>query len=400
MSKTTILNNISELFTSGKHGILKDAAIVIEDDTIKDIGQANEINKNNSGDVIDLNGKTVTPGLIDPHTHLIFSGTREFELEQKLQGLSYMEILKRGGGINYTVSKTREASKSELRKDALKRLDIMLQHGTTTIEAKSGYGLTVDDEKKILDITNGLDHTVDTVTTFLGAHAVPEEYSLEPEKYIDLLIDEMIPMASERAKFIDVFCERGAFTPEQSKRILQEGKKAGMIPKIHADEFSDTGGARIAYEVDAISADHLLNSSKENLSAMASKGITGVFLPATPFSIMSMKYPDINMIRSTGVNLALATDFNPNCYAPSMLFVISLACYYMKMTPAEAILGSTINAAKAIGIDKYTGSLDIGKKADITVFSVSNHRLIPYSLGINTVSMVMKNGNMVYERAD
>ncbi len=332
------------------------------------------------------------PGFVDPHTHLVFSGSREFELDMKLRGFSYMDILKKGGGIFYTVTETRKASEASLIEQSKKRLDNMLKHGTTTCEAKSGYGLDTETEIKILKINEKLNkkHPVDIVSTFLGAHAVPEEYSAD--EYVDIVIDEMIPKVKELACFCDVFCEKDVFTVEQSKKILDAGKKYGLIPKIHADEIVDTGGAALAAEVGAISADHLLHSNEQGIKQMIKQGVVGVLLPGTPFTLMMKEYTDARKMINMGLPIALATDLNPNCWIENMQFIIQLACYNMKMTPAEAITASTFNAACAIGLNAKIGSLEIGKQADIIVLDCPSHLFIPYHIGVNLVNTVIKNG--------
>jgi len=369
--------------------IINKGSIAIKNGKIFDVGKNL---KYTAETVIDATGKTVMPGFVDPHTHLVFSGSREFELDMKLRGFSYMDILKKGGGIFYTVTETRKASEASLIEQSKKRLDNMLKHGTTTCEAKSGYGLDTETEIKILKINEKLNkkHPVDIVSTFLGAHAVPEEYSAD--EYVDIVIDEMIPKVKELACFCDVFCEKDVFTVEQSKKILDAGKKYGLIPKIHADEIVDTGGAALAAEVGAISADHLLHSNEQGIKQMIKQGVVGVLLPGTPFTLMMKEYTDARKMINMGLPIALATDLNPNCWIENMQFIIQLACYNMKMTPAEAITASTFNAACAIGLNAKIGSLEIGKQADIIVLDCPSHLFIPYHIGVNLVNTVIKNG--------
>jgi imidazolonepropionase len=341
---------------------------------------------------IDASGKVVMPGFVDPHTHLVFAGSREFELDWKLQGLSYMDILKKGGGIFYTVNETRKAKDTDLLKQARIRLDNMLQYGTTTCEAKSGYGLDIETESRILKTTKKLNdnHSIDIIPTFLGAHAVPKEH--KTEEYVDIVINEMLPKTKGLAKFCDVFCERGVFTPTQSKRVLEAGRKHGLIPKIHADEIVDTGGASLAAEIGAVSADHLLMSNDKGLKQMAKKGVIGVMLPGTPFSLMMKDYAPARKIINLGVPVALATDLNPNCWIENMQFIIQLACLNMRMTPAEAICASTFNAACSIGLNDTIGSLEKGKQADVIVLDIPNHKFLPYHYGINLAETVVKKG--------
>lgn len=373
--------------------IINNGSIAINKGLIFDVG---ENLKYKAIETIDARGKTVMPGFVDPHTHLVFAGSREFELDWKLKGLSYMDILKKGGGIVYTVNETRKASEKDLLKESSRRLDNMLLHGTTTCEAKSGYGLNAETELKILKINKKLNenHPVDIVSTFLGAHAVPKEY--KTNEYVDLVIDEMIPKIKNYAKYCDVFCEKGVFSIEQSKTILKAGRKYGLIPKIHADEIVDTGGAALAAEINAISADHLLMSNDEGLKQMANKGVIGVMLPGTPFSLMMSKYAPARKIIDLGVPIALATDLNPNCWIENMQFIIQLACLNMKMTPAEAITAATYNAASAIGLNKTIGSLEIGKQADVIILDIPNHKFLPYKYGVNLVKNVIKKGINIY----
>jgi imidazolonepropionase len=370
-------------------GIIKGGSIAIKNSNIFDVGK----NLSYKADtVIDAKGKTVMPGFVDPHTHLVFSGNREFELDWKLKGLSYFDIKKKGGGISYTVEKTRYASEDKLFYDAILRLDRMLSYGTTTCEAKSGYGLNTETELKILKVQKKLGdkHPMDLVSTFLGAHAIPEEESVYD--YIKILIEEMLPEVSKYANFCDVFCEKNFFTIAQSKKILEEGKKNRLLPKIHADEIIDTGGASLAAEINAISAEHLLMSSDKGIKDMAKAGVIGVLLPGTPFCLMSKNYASARKMIDSGVAIALATDLNPNCYIENMQFIIQLACFNMKMTPAEAICASTFNAACAIDKQNEIGSIEKGKQADIIILDVPNHLFIPYHIGINHVEKVIKKG--------
>ena len=373
----------------GDVGMIKNGSVAIKNGIIVGVGKNLSYKAET---VFDAKGKTVMPGLVDPHTHLVFSGSREFELDWKLRGLSYIDIKKKGGGITYTVEKTRKASPTKLFGEARGRLDRMLSYGTTTCEAKSGYGLNTETELKILKVQKKLDdtHPIDLVSTFLGAHAVPKEYSAS--EYVKIVTDEMIPEASKYAEFCDVFCEKGFFTPAQSKKILEEGKKHGLMPKIHADEIMDTGGASLAAEVGAISAEHLLMVSNKGIKDMAKAGLIGVMLPGTPFCLMMKDYAPARKMIDSGVPIALATDLNPNCYVENMQFMIQLACFNMKMTPAEAICASTFNAACAINRQETVGSIEKGKQADILILDVPNHLCIPYHFGINHVEKVIKKG--------
>jgi len=377
----------------GQLSIMPHGSIAINDGTIVAVGNDVRVT---AEQVIDASGKTVIPGFVDPHTHVVFAGSREFELDMKLKGHSYMDILQQGGGIFYTVGQTRKASVPQLLKESTRRLDTMLAHGTTTCEAKSGYGLDTKTEVKILQTQNTLNqrHPIDIVSTFLGAHAVPK--AMNADEYTNIVIDEMMPAIQKLATFCDVFCEESVFTPKQSQRILEQGKTHGLIPKIHADEIIDTGGAALAAKVGAISADHLLRSSTKGLREMANKGVIGVLLPGTPFSLMMSEYASARTMLDLGVSLALATDLNPNCWIENMQFIVQLACVKMNMTPAEALTAATFNAACALGMQHTVGSLEKGKQADVLVLDCPSHKFLPYRVGVNLVSNVIKKGTVLY----
>ena len=372
--------------------ILKNVSVAVVEGRIVAVGKDLEVSAQRT---IDAKDKTVVPGFVDPHTHLVFGGSREFELDWKLRGLSYMEIKKQGGGIGYTVKKTRQASDQDLYAAGLARLKRMMSYGTTSCEAKSGYGLDVETEKRILKITNrlGRDTALEILPTFLGAHDVPA--GMDAESYTDVVIEEMLPACASEAVFCDVFCEEGVFTPEQSRRILEAGKRYDLTPKIHADEIVDTGGAGLAAEVGAISADHLLRANDEGLKRMAEAGTIGVMLPGTPFALMMKEYAPARRIIDLGVPLALATDLNPNCWVESMQFMMQLACFQMRLTPAEALTAATFNAACAIGRQEEIGSIEVGKQADLLVLECPNHMFIPYHFGVNLVESVIKKGVLV-----
>jgi imidazolonepropionase len=375
-----------------KLGVIKDGSVAIRDGLIVDVGR----NLQYKADmVIDASGKLVIPGFVDPHTHVVFAGSREFELDMKLAGVPYMDILRRGGGIYYTVQETRKASFTGLLQQSKKRLDRMLAHGTTSCEMKTGYGLDVDTELKILKVQKKLSetHQMDVVSTFLGAHAVPRHQTAD--EYIRTILTEMLPKVKGLARFCDVFCEKGVFTVPQARKILAAGKQYGLVPKIHADEIVHTGGAALAAEVGAISADHLLRSSQADLHAMAKKQVIGVLLPGTPFSSMMQHYAPARKIISSGVPVALATDLNPNCWTENMQGIIQLACLEMQMTPAEAITAATFNAACAIGMQNHIGSLEKGKQADVLLLDCPNHRFLPYHFGVNLVETVIKKGQVL-----
>jgi imidazolonepropionase len=399
-----LISNASELLTlkgpkkprtreqMKRLSIIKNGSVAIKNGLIVDVGRNLRYKAETT---IDASGKLVMPGFVDPHTHVVFAGSREFELDLKLAGIPYMEILKRGGGIFYTVNETRKASLTQLFQQSKKRLDTMLSYGTTTCEAKTGYGLDVETEIKMLKVQKKLQegHPMDLVSTFLGAHAIPKDQ--HPAEYIRTVITEMLPKTKGLARFCDVFCEKGVFTVPQSRKILDAGKQYGLVPKIHADEIVDTGGAALAVEVGAISADHLLMSSETGLRAMAQNGVIGVLLPGTPFCLMMRRYAPARQIIGYGVPVALATDLNPNCWTESMQLMIQLACLKMQMTAAEAVTAATFNAACAIGVQDLVGSLEVGKQADCIILDCPNHQFLPYHFGVNLVKTVVKKGRVL-----
>lgn len=346
--------------------------------------------------VLSAEGKLVTPGLVDPHTHIVFAGSREHELPLRLRGATYMEILQAGGGILHSAGRTRAASEAQLIEETRKRLDRFLAHGVTTIEAKSGYGLRLEDELKQLRAARALhlEHPVDLVSTFMGAHAVPPEHKANPEAYVKLVTEEMIPAVAKAglAEYCDVFCEEGVFTPEQSRQILEAGIKWGLKPKIHADEIVPYGGAELAAEVGAVSAEHLLRASDEGIRAMAAKGVIAVLLPGTAFFLMT-KPADARKMIDAGVPVALSTDRNPGSSpTESLPFIMNLACLTMRMSPAEALTACTINAAHAIGRADRIGSIEAGKQADLVIFDAPNVDYLQYHYAVNLTETVIKNG--------
>jgi len=383
-------------------GIIRDGSVAIRNGRVIAVGKTEEIRKKfESSEVIDASEKVIMPGFVDPHTHLVFAGSREDEFEMRIEGTSYMEILRSGGGILKTVWETRRASKEELLESCRKTLDVMLEHGTTTVEAKSGYGLTTKDEMKCLEVMKlaNEEHPIEIVPTFLGAHAVPAEYKDTPDEYVNLITDEMIPKIAARklAEFCDVFCEKGVFDVEQSRRILLKGKEQGLKPKLHADEMTRLGGAELAAEIQAVSAEHMLFSSDDGLKAMAKQRVVAVLLPGAAFTLMMERYADARRMVELGVPVALGTDHNPSCWVESQQTIISLACRQMRMTPAEATVATTINAAHAINRGREIGSLEPGKRADIIVLNVPNHNFLGYRFGVNLVDKVIKDGRLVVD---
>jgi len=387
-------------------GIIENGSVWIEDGVIQAVGTDEEIRERfgsrlHEAEVIDATGRLVTPGLIDPHTHLVHAGTRENEFNMRLQGATYMEIMNNGGGIHATTTATREATHEQLYAESIRRLDQFLLHGVTTVEAKSGYGLTLKDEIKQLEVAQQLheSHPVDIVPTFMGAHAVPREYKADPDRFVDYCVDVMIPEVARRglAEFNDVFCERGVFTPEQSRRILEAGKAHGLLPKIHADEIEPYEGAELAAEIGAVSADHLLRASDNGIARMAEAGVIGVLLPGTAFFLMAESANGRKMI-DAGVPVAISTDCNPGSSPTvSTPLIMNLSCLKMGMTPAEVLTAATINAAHAIKRGHEIGSLEEGKKADVTIFDVPNYMVLQYRYGVNHVHTVIKAGVKVVE---
>jgi len=389
-----------------KLGLIPDGTLAAKDGRIVWVGPAAEASKQVSllpgGKEMDASGKVVLPGFIDSHTHLIFSGTREKEFELRLQGASYQEIAAQGGGITSTVEKTRRATQEELVGIGKKNLDSMLSLGTTTVEAKTGYGLSTKDEIKMLEALRdlGREHPVEVVPTFLGAHEIPPEYAGKTEDYVRLVIDEMIPAVAEKklALFCDVFCEKGVFSLEQSRRVLEAGKSYGLMPKLHADELTPLGGADLAAEIGAVSADHLLFISEKGMEAMAQKGTVATLLPGTAFFLFLGRYAPARRMISKGVTVALASDFNPgSCMTESLPLITTIACTQMRMTPAEAILGITLNAAKALKKEKEIGSLEPGRQADLVILDIPDYRHLSYHFGVNHVWKVIKKGRLVWE---
>lgn len=414
MRAELIIKNIGNLATmkgfaprvgSDMHNIevLKDGYVAIANGKFIDIGTGEGyLDLIDDNTIIhDANGLTVTPGLVDAHTHLVHGGSRENEFSLKLQGVPYIDILKNGGGILSTVRSTKEASFDELYEKAKKSLDIMLGFGVTTVESKSGYGLELDTELKQLEVAKKLDndHPVDLVSTFMGAHAVPTEYKENPTKYIDIIINEMMPKVKELglADFCDVFCEEGVFSVDETRRILNEAKKLGFGAKIHADEIVSLGGAELSAEVGCISADHLMAASEEGMKMMADKGVIANILPATSFSLMK-NYANARKMIELNVPVALSSDYNPgSCPSENMQFIMQLGCLGLKMTPYEVLSSVTINAACAIGRDKEIGSIEVGKKADLVIFDAKNIEYIMYHFGINHTKRVYKEGKLVVD---
>jgi imidazolonepropionase len=381
--------------------VIEDGALVARDGKIDWVGPSAELPPVPSdAEVIDASGQTVLPGFIDSHTHLVFAGSREDEFDQRLQGVSYQEIAARGGGIHSTVRFVRNASKEQLKALARRRLQRLLRFGVTTVEIKSGYGLRLADELKCLEVIAELntDGPWGLVPTFLGAHAVPPEFQNDRDGYVRLLVEQMLPEIArcELAEFCDVFCEKGAFTPAESERILTRARDLGFRLKLHADEFSSLGGAELAAELGAVSADHLLCITAAGIEAMARSGTVATLLPGTAF-FLGMPYAPARKLIEHGVAVTLASDCNPGtCPTENLPLVGTIACTQMKMLPAEAVTALTLNAAAALGRSDRLGSLEVGKQADLIVCDAPNFRHLIYYFGVNHVVRVIKRGRVVY----
>jgi len=346
--------------------------------------------------VIDAAGACVVPGFVDAHTHAVFAGSRADEYAERLAGRSYREILASGGGINATVRATRAALLETLSQLAARRFDSFLCHGTTTVEVKSGYGLDLVTEERML-VAAACAHPVRRVLTFLGAHFVPEEYAGRPDEYIDLVCDEMLPALRGQAEFVDVFCDDGAFTIEQSRRVLERAIALGYKTRIHADELGRSGGAFLAAEMHCTSADHLVHATWEEIAALRAAGVIPVVLPGTSFTLHG-QYAPARAFLDEGLELALATDFNPGTsYCENMQMAMALACQEMRLTPYEALRAATVGGAAAVGRSDEVGSLAVGKACDLLVLSTESHRELPYHYGVNLVDGVVIGGRVEVE---
>jgi imidazolonepropionase len=417
--KTTLLiKNIGQLVTMqgsvprrgrfmNEIGLIANGAVAVAGDEIVAVGKSDDIVgrvelAENCG-VISAENRVVTPGFIDPHTHPVFVGTREAEFEMRLAGKSYMEIAQAGGGIRSTVRQVREATDEQLYASSRKTVAALMAHGVTSLEAKSGYGLSTEAEIKSLEVIRRLNELepVDLYPTFLGAHEVPDEYRDQHAAYVELVIKEMIPAvaAGKLAVFCDVFCEDGVFTVEESRAILAAARAAGMQLKLHADELKSTGGAELAVEMGAVSADHLMFISDKGIEMLAASHTAAVLLPGTSFALgLDQTAPARTMIEK-GVIVALSTDCNPgSSMTESPAIIITLAALRLKMTAAEALSAVTVNAACAIGQGERLGRLEAGLPADIAIWDMRDYRELPYHYGVNLVETVIKNGKVVVTR--
>jgi imidazolonepropionase len=411
---TFVIHHASELVCVAGHGkrslrgsalrdvaVIPDGAVLIEGETIKWVGPTAELPTVPPGaEVIDASGQTVLPGLVDSHTHLLFAGSREDEFEQRLQGLSYQEIAARGGGISATVRRVRAASKDELKELARRRLRRFLAFGVTTVEVKSGYGLTTADELKCLEAIAELnaEGPLELVPTFLGAHAVPPEFRHDRAAYLRLLADEMLPEVARcrLAEFCDVFCETGVFSVDESRMLLRRAKELGFGLKLHADELTPLGGAELAARLGAASADHLLCVRDQGVEALAASDTVATLLPGTAF-FLGVDYAPARRLIERGAVVALASDCNPGtCPTENLPLVGSMACTQMNMLPSEAVAALTLNAAAALNRSHRLGSLEPGKQADLVVCDVPDHRHLFYHFGVNHVRLVVKRGRVVH----
>jgi len=410
-----LIKNIGQLITVGGNkpktgtemkeiNVIEDAFMLIDNDEISDFGKNENIKNEKQYDkIIDAEKKVVMPGFIDPHTHLVFGGDRSYEFKMRLRGIPYIDILKNGGGILSTVKATRKASFQNLLEKSNKRIDRFLSYGVTTVEGKSGYGLDKKTEIKQLEIMKKLNKRkdIEVVSTYLGAHAVPKEYKDKSEQYIDYIIKEVMPEVADKnlAEFCDVFCDEGAFSRQQSKKLLKAADDMGLKLKIHADEIFNTNAAQLAGELKAVSAEHLLKATDEGLKSLRENDVMAVLLPLTAFSLEE-EYADAKKMIEMNIPIALATDLNPgSSYSQSIPLLLSLAVMYMGMKPEEAITALTINAAAALNREDKVGSIEKGKKADFLIIDAPNYNHLFYNFGVNLVETVYKNGRLVFDNS-
>jgi imidazolonepropionase len=392
-----------------KLGLIREGALLVRDGKIVAAGPRAQVEKQaeaRRAEKLDVGGRVVLPGFVDSHTHLIHAASRAEEYELKIQGASYEEIARKGGGILNSAKKLRAATAEALKRRARAALEEFAAHGTTTVEAKSGYGLDVASELKILGLHRVLnaEQPLEIVSTFLGAHTVPAEFRSLPdgrERYINLLVEQLLPeVVNDRlAEFCDVFCDRGAFTREESRRVLREGQRHGLAPRVHAEQLYHTGATRLAVELKAASCDHLEQVNAGDIRALAKSRTAATLLPGCDFHLGLKQYAPARKLIEAGAIMALATDYNPGTSPTmSMPMILSLACTQLRMTPAEAIAAATINGAYALRQEKRIGSLEAGKQADLAVFEVEDYREIPYYFGMNRCWMTMKRGQIIYMR--
>lgn len=379
-------------------GVLTGAALAARDGVIVWIGDESrvtiEVDAGDDATVVDAGGLVVLPGFVDAHTHTVFAGDRSWEYAERLRGASYLEIAGRGGGIAETVRATRDASPAQLSDIARRRFNSFLRHGTTTIETKTGYGLSLEAERACLEAAK-IEHRLRRVHTLLPAHAVPPEFADAPDDYLDLVCDEILPALAGEAEFCDVFCDEGAFTVAQARRVLTRARELGLGLKIHAEQLAHTGGALLAAELGCASADHLERATADDGRGLAAAGVTAVILPGTSYSLQ-MPYAPARALLDAGVEIALATDFNPgSSYCENMQTAISLACQAGGLTPDEALRAATLGGAAAIGRRAQLGSLEVGKACDLIILDAESHRELPYHYGVNLAAAVVAGGRVV-----
>lgn len=404
-----LLKNASQILTMQNRSISPVSGCILFDENIIAMDSEENLSRlisekyrDLSVRVYDAAGMMVMPGFVDSHTHLVYAGSREKEFPMRLAGKPYLEILKSGGGIHSTVRETRKASSDLLTELGRQRLDVMLQHGTTTVEAKSGYGLDLETELKQLTVINRLDqiHEMDVIPTFMGAHALPKEFKGNSQGYLDFLLQEVMPEIRKNnlARFCDIFCEKGVFEPEETLLFMKKAREMGFELKMHADEIHDIGGASIAAVLGAVSADHLGAVSSAGIKKLRESGTVATLLPATLFYLMSKTYAPARELIDSGVTVAIASDFNPgSCFCESMQMAVTLSMLYMKMTPEEALLAATYGGAEALRLSDR-GVLDIGKKADLIVINAPDYLYFAHHFGVNQVKAVFKNGILVQKK--
>ena len=409
-----LLRNIKQLVTvnsggnpfkagkaMGNVGIIENASVFVEDGIIQWVGPADgfRIPLNRDADILDASSFVALPGFVDAHTHALFAGSRENEFAMRSEGKTYQEIAAQGGGILSTVGATRAASKKELKKWTSKRLDAMMEHGTTTVEIKSGYGLDPDAEIKMLEALKELgdEHFMTVVPTFLGAHAVPPEHKENRAAYVELICEHMLPYVAKKnlARFCDAFCESGYFTVDESRKILERARLLGLLLKLHSDEFTAIGGTELAAELGATSVDHLEHITDDGINALRNRETIAVVLPGVSFFLRNPYAPARGLI-DADIPVAIASDFNPgSCMSFSMPLMMTIACTQMSLTPEEAICATTLNGAAAVGLSSFIGSIEVGKQADIILYEIPNYRYLAYHFGANFVSKVIKKGTIL-----
>jgi imidazolonepropionase len=402
-----LIKNISHLYTPlnslpfGEYQHLTNTNILVENGLISKISDGNDLTQ--AEKIIDAHGQVVLPGFVDAHTHPVFWKTREAEFIMRIQGKSYEEIANAGGGIRNSVRRFREASKGAIKGVTRNRIKRFFEFGTTTIEAKSGYGLTFDDEIKSLEIIKELneEQSLEMIPTFLGAHEIPDEYQQNRAEYINIIKNKMIPYAAENnlAQYCDVFCEKGVYTVQESRDILQTAMQYGLKARIHADELNPFGGAELAGEIKAVTADHLVRASDEGIAKMAENGVIPILLPGTTFFLRKDEYAAARKMIEAGCKPALATDYNPGSSATQNIQLIwSIAALKMGMLPGELLCSTTLISAKSLSLDHKIGTIEVGKQADMVILDIPNLDYLPYNYGVNNTTYTIKRGEVVYEK--